>query len=507
MTGFNHRSVTFWNLCFHYAAIVLALVQGVLLIPLYLRYIPMAMYGAWLATGNIALWLTLLDPGIGNLIQQRVAEAYGKGTLRDVGNLTVGAFYLSLFFSLGLLAIGFVIAPHVAQWIKVVDPIDAVVISRAFQISTISSAVMIFAYVFGAVSMGLQGIIPQGIVGIFGNVVGIVTSVVALNQGFGIMAIPLAALLRAIIWTGGTLLYLRFRLRREGIGIRWRVHPVRWIPRLSGLAFTEKAFASVAGNIDSFLVARWLGHETVAALNVTRKPFEILADFLVRPSMAVMPALAHLYGSGKSGAAQPILVRSVCALAWVLALSAGGLLVFNKALVQIWFGPMLYVGDAVNASLVGAFILAVVVASLSNLCWALGNIVGNCWISIWQNALAVALLVPAIHWFGLFGVILAPAFSRLVISLGYYVSTFLKLLDLDKLHRWVLGKESLRASSLAAALALAFGFFRPENKWAGLTASAVSYCGIYSVILIIVSPAFRSEAERVVGRMRTRFGS
>lgn len=44
---------------------------GIILVPIYLVYIPKDLYGYWLATGNILTIISLLDPGIGGVVTQK----------------------------------------------------------------------------------------------------------------------------------------------------------------------------------------------------------------------------------------------------------------------------------------------------------------------------------------------------------------------------------------------------------------------------------------------------
>ena len=73
----SRRRTTLLNLFFSYASMGLVLVQGIVLVPLYVAKVPLALYGAWLATGNVLTWLEMVDPGTGDVIRQRVARLYG----------------------------------------------------------------------------------------------------------------------------------------------------------------------------------------------------------------------------------------------------------------------------------------------------------------------------------------------------------------------------------------------------------------------------------------------
>ena len=61
-----------------FLALGLAIVQGFLLTPMSLRHIDYKLFGAWLATGQMLSWVSLLDPGVNEVLRQRVAHAFGE---------------------------------------------------------------------------------------------------------------------------------------------------------------------------------------------------------------------------------------------------------------------------------------------------------------------------------------------------------------------------------------------------------------------------------------------
>ena len=83
----RHSRLTLVNIAFQYAQTCLLIVNGIVLTPLYLACIPERTFGAWLATGNIVAWLTLIDPGINQVVQQRVAAAHAREDRAALGRL------------------------------------------------------------------------------------------------------------------------------------------------------------------------------------------------------------------------------------------------------------------------------------------------------------------------------------------------------------------------------------------------------------------------------------
>src|SRR4051812_17531785 len=53
--------------------------QGVVLVPLYVSHVGAPLYGAWLASGDVLVWLQAFDLGLPNLLIQRIGAASGRG--------------------------------------------------------------------------------------------------------------------------------------------------------------------------------------------------------------------------------------------------------------------------------------------------------------------------------------------------------------------------------------------------------------------------------------------
>jgi len=118
------RRTTKWNLFFHYVSIALALVSGVVLVPLYLRFIPLYLYGAWLATGNILAWLTVIDPGLSTVLQQRAGMAYGRRDVAELGSLLTGGVLLSGAIALLVLIAGLASSGFLIGWLNLTTSLD-----------------------------------------------------------------------------------------------------------------------------------------------------------------------------------------------------------------------------------------------------------------------------------------------------------------------------------------------------------------------------------------------
>ena len=58
------------------------IVRGLILIPFFISILGDRLYGLWLASGGILVWLTMLDMGLARGLMQRMSYYYGKNNLQ-----------------------------------------------------------------------------------------------------------------------------------------------------------------------------------------------------------------------------------------------------------------------------------------------------------------------------------------------------------------------------------------------------------------------------------------
>ncbi|MFX6330865.1 hypothetical protein ABTF76_21670, partial [Acinetobacter baumannii] len=75
----NRRRAATWGVLFGSGGAFLAIARNILLVPLYLKFVSLAEYGAWLATGATLIQLLVSDFGLAGVLMQRSAALHGAG--------------------------------------------------------------------------------------------------------------------------------------------------------------------------------------------------------------------------------------------------------------------------------------------------------------------------------------------------------------------------------------------------------------------------------------------
>lgn len=488
----SRSRTTKWNLFFHYASIGLVLISGILLVPLYLHYIPLDLYGAWLATGNILAWLTVVDPGLSTVIQQRTGVAYGKGDTTQLSDLLTSGLLLSGLVALLVLIVGLVSSRFLAEWLNLGATIDVHLVEQAFVLAAVGSALMIFSYGLTAFNQGLQSSLGIGLVFVVVMVISLALTVVLLYQGVGLLALPIGLIVRGIGLSVGNAGYLFWRSWSEKLTYRFSATGIRTLTRLSSYTFLSRVSGAVAGNMDAFVLTRYLGPEVAPVFVLTRKAPDMSRMFLERPAVAFMPAVSSLVGTGEMERAKVVLLRLLRLSLWLLGLIAAGFIVFNRDFVSLWVGADLFAGSAVNVILVLALVVTVLVNGLSNLCFSLVNIKGNSLASIAQGLLSVPLIIIGAKYWGMIGVALAPLVAMLATTAWYYPKAFSRLLSLERSDINAIAREAVKVLASAIIVVAAF-IWATLTTWIAFLLTVAVFAILYALILGALSQPFRAE--------------
>lgn len=477
------------------------MISGIVLVPLYLKFIPLPLYGAWLATGNMLFWVAMVDPGLSGAVQQQVAVAYAKKDAGTLNSLLTNSLLVSAAAALLILFVGYGGCGVMLGWLNIGGKVDMVLLERAFLIAVAGSASMSVAYSLGAFNSGLQSSLGVGLISSTATLLSLAVTVGLLYRGYGLLALPAAVVVRGVGCNLGNLVYLAWRYKSEGLVFSFSSRGLSSLMKLSSYTFLGQNASLIAANVDAFAVTRFLGAEIAPVYALTRKGPDLSRMVLERPAVAFMPAISNLFGAGEHEKAKAILLRLMRIILWLLGLISSGFLVFNSAFVGLWVGGPLFAGYPVNAVVVLVLVVTVIVNALANLCLALGDIKGNNVARLVQSVLTMILIFAGARYYGMLGIAAAPLVPGLGVLIWYYPRVFARLLKIDGADIRAVSREVL---GVAGALAAVIGmFFWIDVKTWGAFAAAVSAFSLsYFAVLACMSPMFRLEAKGVYDKVR-----
>jgi O-antigen/teichoic acid export membrane protein len=471
--------------------------SGVLLVPLYLKYIPLPLYGAWLATGNILVWITVVDPGLSLVLQQKIANLYGAQDKYKIGSFITSGLLLTMGVCSVLLLIGAAMFFLFPLLLKLPSSIDINVLKNCFLITLIGSAFLIFSYSLTAINQGLQSSKGIGLIYVLVALTGIIISMIMLKNNYGLYSMAIVPLISGVGLTAGNLGYLFWRCKTDEIPFVKSLQEFKGISKLVSYSFMGRLGGVIASNMDLFVVAKFLGPQNAAFLNLTRKAPDMSKMFIERPVIAFIPSLAHLNGCGEREKQVTIIVRLVRILFWIIGLVLAGFWAFNDDFVKLWVGEKMFAGQTISIIISLTVLLTAITDSFGNLCIALGSIKKNSLVSFGQAILSAVLIIIGAKYFGMLGVVVSPLIALLLFSSWLYPKHLISILQLDFKLVKNLFYELIKVLILTIILALVFSQFIVLT-WFSFLLLTGAQIALYFITLMFLSSVFRHEAKKMI---------
>jgi O-antigen/teichoic acid export membrane protein len=501
----SRARTTRWNLIFQFAFAILSIVHPIILVPFYLRFIPLEVYGAWLATGNILAWIVLINPGLTTVLQQQLGTAYGKQDLVSVWELLLAGLVISGVLASILFIIGWGISHVVFDWINLdlMSPADQRTLHHAFLLAIFATALNMLGFAVAAANLGLQSSLGVGVIAFLSRLAIMITTLGALFYGYSVQSIPIGMIMGGIVSMLGNSLYLILRITREHIIAPVSFGGMQTLIQLSTYNFFSRAGHVIIHNTDAFVAARFLGAELVPMLVLTKRIPQTIEPFATNLARGFMPALSHMVGSGELDRAHVVLMRFISFLLWLVTLILSGTLVFNDDFLRLWVGGDLFPGHMVNVIICVGAALGIVMTSLAILCLSMGDIKWNSLASAVQSLLYIPLVIVGAMYLGLTGIALASLLSLLAVSAWYYPRSFARLLELTRQDVKAIKREVYVCLLLLGSLTGVF-WWMPSNTWGQFGISVITFVGVYGIGLLCVSHAFREEVLNVYRKIVPR---
>lgn len=467
---------------FGYAHFGLAIVTGLVLVPLTFRTLGARAWGLWLASSEVLEYAGMVDLGILAVLPWLLAEAEGRRDRAELSNLVSQGVWLGLCTGV----VYAVVALGLWQLLPskmFLTAADRHLIDGPLTLFVLGTAMTYPLRAYRALIGGMQDVLFNGIVTIAQTVVGAVLTAVLLISGYGLYALVAAvvgpSLLAHAAWT-----------------IRAAIIAPDVVRRFSRPRFTQlrmlltNGFGTWLGDLgwqlqaaSNGIVIAYMGHpEWVPVYACTAKLGAMCTQLTwVLPDSGHI-GLAQLHGERTS----TLRVRDVVLMMQRLhLLMAGavacGLLAFNPAFVTRWVGAPLFGGLGLNALLAAGVILGSFTHGLITSAAIVGNRprVG---LLVFVNGIVQAPLAIVLgHRFGLPGVAWATLAAAATTSLPGAIALLRPTTSLRArgLVSEIVLPWAIRALPFVTVAALLGAFYQSLGLWRSGVAAAV-LCVVYA---------------------------
>jgi len=494
------RKATLVNLFFQYSSLALTLIHGLLMVPLYLRFIDNGLYGAWLASGNVLYWAAVAQGGTTYLLAQRAAYFYGKRQLSALGEVVGSGLFLLMALSALAALIAGVLTPFVPKWFEV-EGTQAIQLQWAFMVAIACLWLRLLCIGLIAVEQGYQRPFGVGIINVVTGVIHLAATVVFLLLGWGVLAIPLGTLVREVLCSSALALHLGHTNRQIGVKLRVTRQSIRALTGLSMWTFFTFLNDAIDNGTILLLVGVFLGKELVTVVTVSRAAWEILVVILLRLVVGVQPGLAHLNGEGNRSGVIRVSNQMMLITFGGLAVGLGPIWALNRSFVAIWAKPELYAGSSFTFLYAGAAMFTILNYGVSQTVLSLGAIRLS---SIVQTTLNTIRLLAVVALLAPLGVLSVPVSGVVaLVLLGWLLLRNWQ--DIVMHSREIPWNALVRgAKLLLAAGVVGWGgstLLHPTT-WLGLGLSAAAVTAVMLVVVVLLEPPLIEIAQQALHIVR-----
>ncbi len=483
-----------------YAGAAIAIVKGLVLVPLYLHYFGIEVYGAWLASANIVSLLAVLDVGLSAVMYQRLAAAWGARDEARFARISCAATILVPCIFAAMSVAGAVLAPFLPPLVHA-PPASWHALSIGFGLTSAGTAGSVVLGNLLAVSAAWQRTEISAVARIAGQLTEIATIIGGLAAGGGVIALGAGSIAGAACSCGIALFWTVARWRSMRLPrLQFELTELRDLTHTTVPMMLSRIVVQVASNIQVALVSAIVSPAAAAVYALTERVLTIGYSFIGPIAGSVLSGLAHLVGErGVRGAVEP--TRELLAI-WSLAVAVifPTLLALNHDFTVLWIGGTNYGGLVLNVALCTAAILGSREMVMTTVLTSAGAIRTSAWICLVEAAVRIPIIYIALRAVGMYGIPTASAVVSVIALLAW--SFFVaRELDVQTGYR----ARFVLTGTLTIALTLTIGlaetiWFPPARSWPSLIAKGSVLAALHVGLATGLDPTGRKALLRRLSR-------
>jgi O-antigen/teichoic acid export membrane protein len=493
----ERRRNAFLGIGFGYTSLIIALIRNILFVPFYLHTIPLAEYGAWLATGGALALILVNDYGLSGVVTQRISTNYGAGEFDRLGGLAGSAIAIGSVMSLLLTAISLACVPFLPG-LRDLSPVEAGTVVTCFKISIVANALGVIGGTSTSVIRSMQKAVLAGSIVLAADIANVIVTLYGLFAGNGLYAIAVGLLARSLIVTIISL-YWVWKLCARELSSRLTVigSVVRNLLGESSRFFLSAIAMKLQSQANIFFIGSALGPTSAAIYGLTVRAHETVLMLIAQINGALVPSVTHLFGSGNRERFRTVLLRLLVLIGTLTAFALTLTVILNAGFIKLWVGQYAFGGQSVSVLMAVALFVSSVsyVAYDGLLAQGKFRIISTAFLA--TSLLQIVLLVGFVHW----GLWVAPLTTLITASVWGFVFWNSIVVDhaVSAAEIRQLLSEFARILLLSTAVAAGLLSFYPStNSWSalvveGLLSSACLACGY-----LIFSPALRGIAAEEI---------
>ncbi|GGA63293.1 hypothetical protein GCM10008015_00220 [Flavobacterium palustre] len=474
------------NLVFNYANASFAIINGLVLVPLYLKYFSVSTYGSYLSSGNIVAMLGLLEGGMSFVLTQKLSSSYAQKDFKSFSKILGSGLLISISIVILLIIIGVAFFPFISDWVKA-EPNEYRNIQFAFLYSAIGAGLNILFHNISSVFQALLRVSVSGFANIISIVIGLAVTLLGLNFGLGVVAIPLGVLMRALI---GVLILsfalVKILVKESFPRIDIDILDCKLLIRSVLPMFGGGVAKSLVTNSQLLIITSFINPTASAVYFITGRIYQVCDSFLAPVGSSIFSSISQIVGEGDKDSVKRNIVNVfyIFNVFSIFILSASFIL--NSSFVSILLGNDKYGGTLLSILLCVNMLFYTRFNFLSVNLYALGVFGKTVLFDIIGGVMRLIIIFSLIEYIGYIALPIAEFLSTTILY-GYFINKLL----VNKIE--LRGKEILEfvfsGSTLffiVFSISFLWIYFLPKiDNWLSFAVFS-GLIGISNVVLIVI---------------------
>ena len=395
---------------------VLTSLVSILSLPICVRYLGPERFGVWATITTTAVWINLLDLGIGNTLLNHISAAFAQNDKSSARRYFTNALFVTIGAS-AFAGVVFAVIFGLIDWGRLLNVRDDLTeVSQTIAIAMTLTLIGLPCSLCSKLLAGYQQLHRYS----YASAAGAVASLLGLWTGV-VLHVRMAAL---YMMSAGCIVAANFILLVSTIIVKpWLLPRRSALDRrvmrelfTSGSSFLLIQMAAVVVfSSDNLIVSHYLGPAEVTPYNVTWRLAGLAAMLQTLIFPAVWPAYAEAYVAGDYQWIRRTFVSMIRGVATLTLFCAAILILFGRPLIRLWAGTAAVPGMALLGAMALWAVINGVMSVESCLLAALNRTREQALLSMVAAILNVWLSIVLVHRIGALGVITGTILSYLLI--------------------------------------------------------------------------------------------
>jgi O-antigen/teichoic acid export membrane protein len=479
--------------------------QSILLVPVFLEYLGSQVYGLWLASGGVIMWLAMLDFGVSALTTQRCGVALGRQDHRLAAQYFSHGAAITALLVILLVGIGIAIGFHVPSIVNATREHHEA-LRNAFWVATLGAAAALPLELVRGYAAAHQRVAPIVVAGILGDLAAIVVTLIGIWSGLGLMALALGGCVRFLLPAAAGSVHAFSLWKKSAVGNEWSREVFRDYWRIAPSLLGARGSAQLAMGLPPILVTRFVGAEATVVYSVSIRALQVAELLLSQILASGSGAISHFGGQSERPAHAGSLVTYTSVFVAVMVAACAMVAFANSGFVSLWVGAERYAGQWFTVAVIGAGLVAMTSRFLQHVVFNLGGMSVASRLGTAESLLKALGLALLVQHFGSFGVPAATAISSALVLPAVFVVVRRTVSPAEVKRLFDLGAKGWRLVGVVALAAIASPLAVRPSWWEWMVILAATGL-LVAVLVFAVLPDLRREVVEFLRNRLKRTGA